>query len=780
MSQTPRHDHSFANGLIAALLTRHRWLPWLFVLGLTAIAAVGLSRLEFDDDPRNLLRTRSPGYQTMVEAFDDFGADDADVVLVIEGDDLFSATALSALRAIVEDAKRIVGVERVDSIFDARRTIVRGVQIPLIPTRDLSEAALAQARQRALEHPLVRRQLLSDDARTTLVLVRIVGHPLKMSEIRPVVEGLREIESRLDPTSRLTMRMTGVPVIRMETVASIQHDLVLFNVVGGALAIAIAYTLFRRWTCVFLAAAAPSLGAVWVLGLFGLVHVPIDVFNCVVPTLVMVVGLTDSVHFLVDIQRSVAERPAALESSIGAIQKVGAACGLTSVTTAIGFASLAVAGSPVIRQFGLACAAGSVLTFVAVIVMVPLLASHRWLGMRLAAHRQASLAPRRFADGVVRFAIRHAALLAIVGIVATVAMAAVGTRLIPDTKLTEDIPANSESAMALARCDEAFGGVMLVYAVVEWPQEMPLSDMSVHDALAEVHELFDGHDLITEPVSILSVAQTMSSFARTWPAQVARLERLPPESIDRLVRLDKHRALVRAHTRDVGSSVLNVAIARLTGEIDEIERRHPGISIQLTGSTVVSAQSINQIITDLGNSLGVESVIIFGLMAWAFRSLALGLITIVPNVFPLVAVATLIVALGMPLRMGSVIVFNICLGLAVDDTIHVMTRFSRLLGPQVDVNDAIRESFAEVGTAILTTTCILLAGFGTVTLSQLPGLRLFGYLSCFTILTALVAELLFLPALLAAFFHLRGTAWIARKVHDRHVAMGDSLEMGAK
>jgi predicted RND superfamily exporter protein len=193
----------------------------------------------------------------------------------------------------------------------------------------------------------------------------------------------------------------------------------------------------------------------------------------------------------------------------------------------------------------------------------------------------------------------------------------------------------------------------------------------------------------------------------------------------------------------------------LEDKLDEVARRHPGFQVSFTGSIVVANRNINRMISDLGGSVGLETVVICLLMTWAFRSFGLGVVSILPNLFPLVAVAAMIVSLGWPLQIGSVIVFNICLGLAVDDTIHVMTRFRRELTRDGDTNAALLRSFAGVGPAILTTTAILLVGLGSVTISRVPPLRLFGQLSCVTLFAALGAELVLLPALVHSFMRWR-------------------------
>jgi predicted RND superfamily exporter protein len=163
------------------------------------------------------------------------------------------------------------------------------------------------------------------------------------------------------------------------------------------------------------------------------------------------------------------------------------------------------------------------------------------------------------------------------------------------------------------------------------------------------------------------------------------------------------------------------------------------------------SQQLFQIVKDLAWSLGSATFIILFVLAVAYRSVRIGLISVVPNVFPLVATGALLVVLGEPLFIASVCAFTVCLGIAVDDTIHFLSRYEQMLAESADVNDAIRKTYLSVGTPMVMTTVILVSGFATVLMSDLPAHRTFGAMASATIGTAIVGDLVALPAMLATF-----------------------------
>ena len=182
-----------------------------------------------------------------------------------------------------------------------------------------------------------------------------------------------------------------------------------------------------------------------------------------------------------------------------------------------------------------------------------------------------------------------------------------------------------------------------------------------------------------------------------------------------------------------------------------IEQRYAGVNLSLTGTSVVAVGQLNGMILDLARSLGLAALVIFGVMTAALRSIRLGLLTVLPNVFPLALIGAFLVWIGRPLELTTVIVFSICLGVAVDDTIHFVMRYRRELAIDGDVNGALSRTFVAVGAALLTTTAVLVGGFSTVLLSAMPTNRLFSILSCVALVAALIGDLVFLPALLACF-----------------------------
>lgn len=678
----------------------------------------------------------------MDEIADVFGPPDRDCIVraAARSGDIFDAESLTALESLAGRLRAIEGVDDVRSIFDIRRQGTAGVVLPVIPrTSDpLDAESLARAKARASGHPLVAGHLLSADASSSLLLVQLSASADRPPASSAVVARIEAVLAESAPAEGpLALELTGLPALREQATRALRHDMLMFNSIGLVLAVLLSAVVARSLRSTVVASLPPFIGAIWALGTLGLLGAPVNILTSVVPSLALVVGTCDSIHFIEDMRRSARRGIDPLAASSGAIRRIGMACGLTSIVTAIGFASLAVARIEAVRTFGIAAAIGALASFMAVTLLTPLIASTRFCsGLRLG--RSSPLAGR-VANVLAALSVRHARPLVVLACSLTAALAFVGSGLDADTRIIDSLPSGAPASQALARVDAEFGGVMGVDVVVEWPADVDWRDPAVLDALALAEAAVGREEGISRTISLSTVAAGM-------PPRVRR--RLDVDSVSDLVSPESRMALVRARVADLGSRRLEEIYDRVDASLARLEQDRPGWRFRLSGMSVVSARNIRQLVRDLGSSLVVEVLVIGCILAVAFRSPLAGIVSMLPNIFPLVVIAALLVITGRSLDPATVIVFNVCLGLAVDDTVHVLSALTRNRREGVSIGSAVRRAVSEMGNAVVIGGVVLTVGFAAVTASSVPSLAGFGVLACAAVASATVAELLFLPALL--------------------------------
>lgn len=671
-----------------------------------------------------------------------FGAPDRDCVIrvAVSAGDLFEQRSLESLRRLCNDLAGIDGVAEVRSVFDVRRQGNVGALLPLIPHTEtgLDAEACAAARERALSHPLVAGHMLTSDAASSLVLVRLTEEANAADRIAPVLTDIEQVLSAArarQPT--LTLELTGLPAIRHQALQALRRDMLVFNSLGLSLAVVLSALAARSLRSTVVACVPPFVGAVWAMGILGLCGAPVNILTSVVPSLALVVGTCDSIHFIEDMRRSRRRGVDALAASSNAMQRIGAACGLTSLVTAIGFASLAFAGIEAVRNFGISAAAGAIASFVAVTLLTPVIASSEFSrGMHIGrSWRPAG----RLAGLLTAFSVRHARPIVVVGGVVMLILGVMSLWLDADNRVVDSLPRGASASRALMNVDRDFGGAAGIDIVVQWPEGTDWLDQPVLEAIQEVHGVLQREGGLEQPLSLATVASTLSDRAR---------RRIDPEEFRELVDPGARMAIIRARVRDAGSRELDKVYGKIDRGLESLAAARPGWRFTLSGMSVVSARNIRQLVRDLGSSLTLEVAVIGAILALAFRSPLAGIVSLIPNIFPLAVIAAVVVASGRSLDPATVIVFNVCLGLAVDDTVHVLSALSRQRREGVSIATAVRRAVAETGNPIVIGGLVLTVGFAAVMASSLPSLASFGRLACAAVAAATCAELILLPALL--------------------------------
>ena len=728
------------------------------ILALSGLAALGyvapekLTGLFQPVRERTAETTRSPSDSESIPAVDPVRIDDADVILVARSDQIFTAAGAEALREIVESLENLDHVERVFWMDRVPVLNVFGLRESLFPRSSASERQFAAAEEKALEHPLVGGQLLSRDGRTLLMLIKIDWLFVERDE--DCTERLKTVAQEAaakHPGAEFSFLVTGRVPIYLTFVKAQRENRETYQTIGYVTVFLMAVILFRGLRAVLVVSLAPCLGVFWSLGILHFFDLQDNPFNDVVlPVLLSLIALTDGVHLMVEIRRQRGSGLSNRDAARAGVSKVGLACGLTSLTTAIGFASLSMAHHEIVREFGWSCVVGVLLTFLAVITVIPLACSS-WLGSKIHLGQEKAFVEKHLSriSGVIVYVLGRPKLVSFIGVFATLFLGLVSLSLRPDERHSNALPAGSEAARAIDHMDEAFGGLEMGYVEVRWSKTVPENSPEILKTVSRVNQLLETEELIGSPLSIRNFVDVLPGEG---PAEdrMPLIELMPPPLKRAFYEPERQRAVVNFRVRDLGIAKYGPVFERLQSGLKQIEADHPEFQLELTGSPVRRWENLYRIVVDLAMSLGSAAVIIFLTLTLAFRSLRLGLISIIPNLFPLAVTGTYLVVSGQALEIASVCAFTVCLGIAVDDTIHFITRYREELHGAT-LRQAIERAFTGTGTALIMTTLVLVVGFGTVMFSDMRDQRIFATMGGLTISSALFGDLVFLPALLMLF-----------------------------
>ena len=756
------------------LVSRFMLKSWKLILCCivagSVFAFVGLLKLSFDVSPNDVFLSDNTASMQLEQLYRDFGHEDNEIVIVLEGDSLFEPDALEQLRLYRDQLLELPKITSVGSIFDLRD---RRSGLLVVPRYFHPGFEVAKLKRELTQHPIGKNQLVSHDGSMLVLVVRVAGQSLPLSALSAAVADVRKVSQAYEATTGFKPLLAGHLVIRAETLESLRVSMVNGSLFATLVSACVALILFRGIWPVLICCAAPAFGVLWTLGAMGWAGQQIGALGTVIPTLVMVIGLSDAVHLLLETRRQLEVGKTRDQAIMLMLSRTGPACLLTSLTTVIGFGSLLASQTQSVQQFGLCAAMGSSFALLADLLVLPALIRHvspRKLVARNASQNTVSsgcgeLSIPAWTGWIAHFPLKHAKLLAAFGIAISIVLIGPAFRQKPDIIWTETLPRDSDATLALQRADEVMGGALRAQIIVQWPVERQISDIDTLRVAGEVHQAVLKTQGISGPFSVLNVLETIP--IKNLDARYRQARRLAGKQLMRLVNEEKRRLVVSAQVPNDGAAILEAHLKPLETRLLEIEERYPGYSIHVTGTVVAAARNMRSFIGDLGMSLAVASIIIFVVLTLAFQSLRLGLISIVPNALPLLVTAAGLVLWGYPLQITSALTFSLCLGLAVDDTIHVMMRYRQLatqmngvslvnakeLGFAGEASQewAIRETINQVGPALAITTAILVSGFAAMLISPMPGIRMFSFLGCIILFIAFVGDLLILPAMLFVF-----------------------------
>ena len=729
-------------------LSNQPYLCWLLIALLSVPPALGLWGVRLF--PEHKQRWTTPAERDMIKRLrQEFSANFADVpiVAVLQCDDFFTPDRLAALERVV---KRLRGIRAVRSLMwcgdvparlDMMQALIAPSFRPLLPPAAESTAAeLQQVGQQVREHPLTAGHFISADGKTMLLLIACFNRE-RFSRIEKAASELSEFGIRF--------RLTGRSALLHAHHEIFGADHLRIFVTACILVIGLALLIFRGIAAILVACSGPGFAVFWAVGVVALLgQAGNRMSQVILPVMTLMIAFTDSVHLVLHLRSELAAGADIRTARARSIAQVGMACLLTSLTTAIGFGSLMFSDAEVVAGFGRNCAAGVTLAFVAVVLVTPVASGGIMVAGLRASQQRDFLAPQmRQLAPWVDWLVRHARLVSLTGVLITTGLIICGSRLQPDDRFAHRVPRNSDAYLAMLHLEDTFGGVSFLRLTMAWPEQA--SRQQIWTVLKKIEATVDDEPTLGRP---LSVRNLLGVFGDIEGDQAYRLlnflTRVPEEQRQAIWRSDTRRTQILARNKDLGIAHYRPVVDHLEQKLKQIEQEHPGFVISVTGDQLLENEIIQGVVEDLIASLMTAAVVIFVVITIAFRSLRLGLVSLLPNLFPLAATAALRSFVDHSLDIASACSFAICLGIAVDDTIHFLTRFQWERRHGASTKEAIHRAFVGVGSALVMTTTVLAAGFSTVMTSQLPTHYLFAGMALTTILAALIGDLILLPALL--------------------------------
>ncbi len=734
----------------------------LIILLVSLVAGFGLLHLKPSGSLAELFRSSSPEFVNYEKLAKLFPTTEYDVMLLVQGKNLLSTETLDDVRNLHLEMAFAEGVDSTISMFTLRGTPDKtGYAPPLFPAELPKGKAFEKLVNTVREHPQIKDRFLSkadkDGNQLALIVLSLRTGSTHTGVLEKVIDSIHEVAKAETQNAGVTYMLTGAPVMQLEVRKAIKSDRIKLNVTGFIFGVLISLFFFRRPTLVFISSICPGFAVLWIMGLLGWVGQPINTFINVLPPLIMVITLSDAMHMVFSILKGLRAGQSKYEAVKASILQVGPACVLTSLTTTIALLSMALTDSADIRAFALAAAGGTLMAFIAVITLVPTLA------MLLIKDEKSFLETDKEGFNPIiwleQLCLRLAAWvlpkwrgLAIGGLLVGALFTGLHAQLEPRYRLSDQIPDSDISMKAMDLVDEKLSGAQTVNILVEWPENQTFLSPKVIEAIGETHRLLLAQDKIHHATSLETIRLYLKDAHERNSLNFFGdyVSKLPDGLRQRYVNEAGRAALVSGQIDNLEAAKIAPVLHELEPALVRLRKEYPEMSFTPAGLAVVSALQSTNMINQLNLGLMGAIVIVIILLGVAFRSLDAALLSIVPNLFPIVTVGAFLYLSGEGLQFAAVMALTVAFGLAVDDTIHFLNRYKLEQRKEGDAPSHVRETIVHIGPVLILTTLVLLCGLSVTSLSDLPVTRLFGQLSMATLAAALVADMLILPAIIMA------------------------------
>jgi predicted RND superfamily exporter protein len=756
---------------------------WRFLLsGLIVVGALLLSPraniTHIDNDITAWFSRDDPVYRDY-ERFREEFAGTRSLIVALQADSaerLFSHDTLSFIDRISGDIERVETVQRVDSLATA--TIVEALPLPRAPSKgptrgpdgeheeggldvrpllnSLSRGGPQEVRRRALKDDLLRGDLVSDDATTTAIVVSFDED--RIDDVRAGV--IQKIHDIVDPGLPPGVRAYYNGSLEIsETYNRITLDnqqkftppILLFTI--GAI-----YLTFRSVRKTFLAMVAIAISVLWSLGLFSVMGYSFNVLASMLVPLIVVLAIADDVHIMQhwDEERRRGDAEHAFKATVAHLTAplFGA-----SATTALGMLSLATSEVVAVQSFGVGSAVGIMVDFVVSLVLMPTMLSLVKPDLREAPHEKFLMAPLH---RIARLSCAHPRRVLAVALAVSVVAAFGMLRLRVDTNHINFFSPDHPLGQSAAVIDKQLSGVYSFQIMLEGPPDsMQTPDTlqrmnrlqerlrefpyvrkvtSVADYVRRINkELNDGRpEADVVPTDQATIAQELFVFALGGEGR---------HELQRVVASDFSRAQIAVKLQSMSSDLV-------LEEVEEADRlakeifSGTGIEVLTTGSGRLFATLDHYLVTSQLSSFGTAFVTVFAVIFVVFRSFRFGLLTVAPNVLPVLVVLGVMGYLDISMNIATVMVASVALGVVDDDTIHFINRYRRETAVGATTDEAITIATAHEGRASLTTAIINSCGFGVLLVSEYKPTAWFGGLLALTMALAFLAEVFILPAMI--------------------------------
>ena len=755
---------------MARLILRNRILILFGILGLTLFWSTHWQYMQFTYTEANLLPDKHPENLRYQKFLETFGEEGNLIVIALKDTAFFNSTNLKAWKSLNEKLTRYPEVESVLSVENLKglKKNTREERFDLVPLLDSiveDQAILDQYKQTLfLELPFYKDLLYNTETGTVRSLV-YMKKELVNSAVRKdfIFDDLIPEINSFEKTYQTDLRVSGMPYVRTLNSQNIVDEIGIFVLFATLLTSLIFFLFFRSFRATFISLLVVLIGVMWAFGVLGFLGYEITVLTALIPPLIIVIGVPNCIFLINKYQLEVAKHGNKIKSLQRVITKIGNATLMTNLTTASGFATFILTNSKILKEFGVVASLNIVGIFLLSLFMIPIIYSflpspnskhlkhlkNKWIE-RIVRQMETIVKNKKIGIYII------SVISLVLGIIGIYQIKISGS-------LIEDMPKKMAFFDDIIFFEKEFKGIVPLEIRFDTKRQKGAYSLSTLRRINRLHETIDDIPELSTPVSIVNAYKYAKQayyngnvnyyqlpttqenrFILTYIKNVSANSDLLANYVDSTGQY----ARLTTFMQDVPTNRMEQIEADLIKAIQKIfpKKRY---TVELTGKSLLFLKGTHYLIKNLFLSLLLAIILIALFMAYMFRSLKMILVSLIPNLLPLIITAGVMGFTGIPLKPSTILVFSIAFGISVDDTIHFLAKYRQeLIESNWKIKRSVYAALKETGISMFYTSVVLFFGFIVFMSSNFGGTRALGGLVAVTLLFAMLANLILLPSLL--------------------------------
>lgn len=754
----------------ANIILRNRILILLLITGFTIFMGWQWQYMRFSSSQTNLLPDDHPvniQYQIFLSKF---GEEGNAVVFAIRDSTLFEPANFNRWNKLSKQLAAFPEVEFVISTDNLKELVKNNDKqefemLPLITGELKTQKEIDSITDHLFNDlPFYENLLFNKESKTIRTIVNL-DKDIVNTTVRKdfILQDINTLVRNFEKETGLDVHISGMPYVRTMNSQNIIDEIGKFILAALGVTSLIFFFFFRSVRATFISMCVVIIGVMWAFGFLGLLQYEITVLTALIPPLIIVIGIPNCIFLINKYQQEVKKHGNQALSLQRVISKIGNATLMTNITTASGFATFIITDSTLLKEFGIVASINIIGIFILSLLIIPIVYSF----MALPKTKHLKHLNKKWIDAFVNWMegiVRHRRITVYIVSISLLVLSIIGIYQIRISgSPIEDMPKNAEFFHDIRFFEKEFKGIMPVEIVVDTKTPKGVLKPATLKRMNQLGEVIEEIPELSTPVSVVNLVkyskqafyngipkyyQLPTSQENTFIMDVARKSSDNGNLLESFVDSTGQTARITTFMRDVNTSRMEDIEQRLLENITKIfpaER----YNVYMTGSALLFLKGTKYLVKNLIMSLALAIALIALFMAYLFRSFRMIVISLIPNLLPLVITAGIMGFVGVPIKPSTILVFSIAFGISVDDTIHFLAKYRQeLTANKWRIEKSVYNALRETGVSMFYTSIVLFFGFSVFVISNFGGTVALGSLVSATLLLAMLANLILLPSLL--------------------------------